>query len=142
MEKIREELICAVCLDFLDEPKVLQCAHSFCLRCLREVVKEQKRSNRSSSARRSLNLECPSCRHVTILDHGRVDLDLRTNANLKRLVQIISEEEKRRTLNVRASYLELFRLNVVVVLYSVRCKKLCFFFLPSVANYNPLCSSD
>ena len=100
MEKVREELICAVCLDFLREPKVLHCAHSFCCQCLREMVKggrSQRRDRRSS-----LDLECPSCRHVTVLEHGRVDLDLPTNVNLRRLVEIVSDEEKGRTLKVLA----------------------------------------
>ena len=106
MEKVREELICAVCLDFLRDPKVLQCAHSFCCHCLREMVQGSKRTRRpttpapSQQARRSLDLECPSCRHVTVLEHGRVDLDLPTNVNLKRLVEIVSDEEKGRTLKV------------------------------------------
>lgn len=114
MDKVREELICAVCLDFLREPKVLQCAHSYCCQCLRKVAeasREQSRcraaqvSSTSSStaptaARRSLELECPSCRHITVLEHGRVELDLPTNVNLKRLVEIVSDEEKGRTLKV------------------------------------------
>lgn len=106
MEKVREELICAVCLDFLRDPKVLQCAHSFCSHCLREMVQGSERTRRpttpapSQQARRSLDLECPSCRHVTVLEHGRVDLDLPTNVNLKRLVEIVSDEEKGRTLKV------------------------------------------
>ena len=98
MEKVREELICAVCLDFLREPKVLFCAHSFCLQCLRGLVRSQKLKR--SSAAKSVSLECPSCRHVTVLEHGRVDLDLRTNFNLKRLVHIVSDKEKNRTLKV------------------------------------------
>ena len=100
MEKIREELICAVCLDFLREPKVLQCAHSFCTQCLSGILSSQK-GVRQSTAVRPVDLECPSCRHVTtLLNSGRVELDLRTNHNLKRLVQIVSEEEKSRTLKV------------------------------------------
>ena len=103
MERIREELICAVCLDFLREPKVLHCAHSFCSRCLREMFEGGKRAQgvtTGQQARRSLDLECPSCRHVTVLEHGRVDIDLSTNVNLKRLVDIVSDEEKGRTLKV------------------------------------------
>ena len=97
MEKVREELICAVCLEFLREPKVLQCAHSFCLQCLRKMATNKKRK---SGVRTLIELECPSCRHITSLAHGRLDTDLRTNYNLKRLVQIVSEEEKTRTRKV------------------------------------------
>ena len=99
MEKVREELICAVCLEFLRDPKVLQCAHSFCTKCLSKIINGQK-GNRQSKAVRPVDLECPSCRHVTTLERGRVELDLRTNFNLKRLVEIVSEEEKSRTLKV------------------------------------------
>ena len=102
MDKVREELICAVCLDFLREPKVLECAHSFCSQCLRGVAKGRTRLDPAAERRTSasLDLECPSCRHVTVLEHGRVDLDLPTNANLKRLVEFVSDEEKGRTLKV------------------------------------------
>lgn len=99
MEKVREELICAVCLDFLCNPKVLQCAHSFCQQCLREIVNGQKK-RLQNAADRPVSLECPSCRHITNLDRGRVDVDLCTNFNLKRLVEIVSDEEKSRTKKV------------------------------------------
>ena len=103
MQRIREELICAVCLDFLREPKVLLCAHSFCQQCLREMVNRQRPRQQPLAARgpSSTALECPSCRHVTHLEHGRVEIDLRTNFNLKRLVEIVSDEEKSQTLRVR-----------------------------------------
>lgn len=104
MEKVREELICAVCLEFLREPKVLLCAHSFCQCCLREIVSGWKRRLKGSQKGRPVELECPSCRHVTLLEHGRVEIDLRTNFNLKRLVEIVSDEEKRRTLKVRGPH--------------------------------------
>lgn len=99
MEKVREELICAVCLDFLRNPKVLQCAHSFCQQCLCEIVNSQKKLQQNAAVR-SVGLECPSCRHITVLDRGRVDIDLCTNFNLKRLLEIVSDEEKSRTLKV------------------------------------------
>ena len=89
--KIREELICAVCLDFLREPKVLLCAHSFCKECLDRILATNSRlavdHNRNE-------LECPSCRQVTQLTTGKTS-ELKTNFNLKRLVNIVSEEDKK-----------------------------------------------
>lgn len=94
--KIQEELICGICLDFLSEPKVLNCAHSFCCGCLRQitVVKHRRREEHSP-----FDLECPSCRQVTVLGTGNVD-ELSNNCNLKRLVDIVSEEEKKRARDV------------------------------------------
>ena len=36
--RLREELICAICLDFLKQPKTLSCAHTFCQKCLQTVL--------------------------------------------------------------------------------------------------------
>ena len=46
-----------------------------------------------------MDLECPNCRQVTLLKSGNVD-ELNTNYNLKRLVDIVSEEEKKRACDV------------------------------------------
>lgn len=89
--RVQEELICGVCLDFLSEPKLLSCAHSFCCSCLQRVLKKASKS--------SFELECPSCRQVTPLKSGNVD-ELNANYNLKRLVDIVSEEEKKKARDV------------------------------------------
>lgn len=89
--KIREELICAVCLDFLQEPKVLLCAHSFCKVCLERIISTSCRLNAQQNKR---DLECPSCRQITQLTTENVS-ELKTNFNLKRLVNIVSEEDKK-----------------------------------------------
>ena len=89
--KIREELICAICLDFLQEPKVLLCAHSFCKACLEQIISTI--NSRLSLEENKRDLECPSCRQVTPLATGKV-AELKTNFNLKRLVNIVSEEDK------------------------------------------------
>ena len=97
MEKIREELICAVCLDILSEPKVLQCAHSFCCTCLETIVSHSRESVLPrENARTSDKLECPCCRSITLLPGGRVK-HLPTNYNLRRLVDIVSDEDKQHT---------------------------------------------
>lgn len=99
VERIREELICAVCLDILREPKVLQCAHSFCRECLEKIVaqRQQPAPNYTAEPDEGANqgLTCPSCRKVTRLPEGEVN-QLNTNYNLKRLAEIISDEDKQR----------------------------------------------
>ena len=96
MARFRAQLICGVCLDFLQEPKLLDCAHSFCQECLENVVKNQGIYRTADSPLEDNDVECPSCRHPTRLRGPGSDAvkALRTNFNLKELVEIVSEEEK------------------------------------------------
>ena len=53
---VEQELTCVVCLDLFDNPRRLDCEHSFCLGCLNKVVQSADRS-----------IVCPHCRTVTTL---------------------------------------------------------------------------
>ena len=57
IKKLEEQLNCAICLDIYTEPKLLQCLHVYCRKCLMKLVigNEQKQ----------LSLTCPTCRQVT-----------------------------------------------------------------------------
>ena len=96
MERLRAPLICAVCLDFLCEPKLLACAHSFCQECLVKVVQKQGLYRTADSSFHENDMECPCCRRPTRLQS--LDSDgvkaLQTNFNLRELVEIVSNEEK------------------------------------------------
>ena len=96
MARFRAQLICGVCLDFLREPKLLDCAHSFCQECLENVVKNQSIYRTADSPLHDNDVECPCCRQPTRLQAPGSDAvkALRTNFNLKELVEIVSEEEK------------------------------------------------
>ncbi|XP_069808278.1 E3 ubiquitin/ISG15 ligase TRIM25-like [Dendropsophus ebraccatus] len=50
---VMEELECSICLDTFRDPVTLRCGHSFCNRCIREVLKSQKTSK---------TYLCPTCR--------------------------------------------------------------------------------
>lgn len=69
---LKEVLECPVCLEQLDQRcKVLPCQHTFCRRCLKEVVERKK------------ELRCPECR---ILVEEDVD-DLPANIMLVRILE-------------------------------------------------------
>ncbi|MBA0859674.1 hypothetical protein Goshw_009512 [Gossypium schwendimanii] len=56
MDKLREELSCAICLDICYEPSTTPCGHSFCKKCLR-------------SAADKCGKRCPKCRQI--ISNGR-----------------------------------------------------------------------
>ena len=93
--KVQEELICAICLDFLQEPKILGCAHSFCQLCLIGIVSTGSSYKYGPNGKLAKDeVECPSCREITLIPGGKVS-ELKTNCNLKTLVNVVSEDEKK-----------------------------------------------
>ena len=71
-------LECSVCLEQLDQScKVLPCQHTFCRRCLKEIVEWRK------------ELRCPECR-VLVTEH--VD-DLPANILLVRILEQLNRQK-------------------------------------------------
>lgn len=82
-QDLQREVTCSLCLDILQEPKLLSCDHIFCKSpCLENL------------ARRSVNnrLSCPECRAVTVVP-GNLS-DLRTACHINRLKDIIKRLEE------------------------------------------------
>eukprot|EP01065_Artemidia_motanka_P047447 TRINITY_DN743_c5_g1_i1.p1 TRINITY_DN743_c5_g1~~TRINITY_DN743_c5_g1_i1.p1 ORF type:complete len:705 (+),score=190.16 TRINITY_DN743_c5_g1_i1:150-2117(+) len=55
-EELATELTCPVCLEIFDDPRRLQCGHTFCHKCLTNCVR-----------RTSDKVVCPECREDTLL---------------------------------------------------------------------------
>lgn len=57
-EELRQELTCAICLDYFDDPVILKCGHSFCRFCICLHWDENGDD---------YGYQCPQCRTVTTL---------------------------------------------------------------------------
>ena len=76
--QLNELLECSVCLEQLNQScKVLPCQHTFCRRCLKEIVETRK------------ELRCPECR---ILVEEDVD-DLPANILLVRILEELNRQK-------------------------------------------------
>ena len=58
LEKLNEQLTCPICLEQFTDPKLLQCFHVFCEKCLKPVARQTPQGQ---------VVECPNCRQPTSL---------------------------------------------------------------------------
>ncbi|KAF2316497.1 hypothetical protein GH714_041838 [Hevea brasiliensis] len=75
MDKLREELSCAICLEICFEPSTTSCGHSFCKKCLR-------------SAADKCGKKCPKCRQL--ISNGR---SCTVNTVLWNTIQLLFPQE-------------------------------------------------
>ena len=58
LQKLADQLECSICLDSFTDPKLLQCFHVFCKKCLEPLTRRDQHG---------LSLRCPKCRRSTLL---------------------------------------------------------------------------
>jgi tripartite motif-containing protein 71 len=84
-EQLEEIVECSICLDRIQNPKVLPCQHSFCLDpCLRGTAAAHEGQYDF--------LRCPVCRAEHQMSYYGVD-DLPTNLTLARLHEILPSRQ-------------------------------------------------
>ena len=93
VKQVEEELVCSICLDFLHEPILLSCAHSYCRSCVQGLV---QLSTCDTDAYETSVVNCPNCRAVTNVPNNNMD-SLQTNFKLKSLVDIVSENNRQQS---------------------------------------------
>ena len=96
VRQVKEELVCSICLDFLHEPILLSCAHSYCRRCLQDLIQTP---SCDMDANETDAVQCPNCRAVTEVPNNDVN-SLPTNFKLKSLVDIVADRDRRETQSV------------------------------------------
>ncbi len=84
MEKLDEQLNCSICLDTYTDPKLLQCFHTYCTKCLIPLVRDEQGQ---------LILTCPTCRQVTPLPPNGVR-DLQSAFHINDFIEIRDDLKK------------------------------------------------
>ena len=85
LKKVEEELNCSICLDTYSDPKLLQCFHAYCRKCLVKLVVRDQQGQ--------LILTCPICRHDTPVPANGV-AGLQPAFQINHLLEIMEEHKK------------------------------------------------
>ena len=86
LKKLEDQLTCAICLDAFKDPKLLQCFHVYCKKCLQKLVVQDQQGQ--------VTLHCPTCRRCTQLPQGSTVSDLQPAFHIHHLFEIQDAFEK------------------------------------------------
>ena len=85
LERVEGELNCHVCLDTYENPKLLNCFHVYCKKCLVKMVREDERRQRT--------IICPECTKKTPVPSTGV-ADLQAAFHFNRLLDIVGGQRE------------------------------------------------
>ena len=85
LKKLEDQLDCSICLDTYANPKLLQCFHIFCQKCLVKLVFRNQQGQ--------LVLSCPTCRKETPIPPNGV-AGLQTAFHINQFLDIVHEHKK------------------------------------------------
>ena len=60
IEKLEEQFACTICFEWLKEPRILKCGHSFCYSCIRRITKKILLPNVEKKTK------CPLCQKIFV----------------------------------------------------------------------------
>ena len=85
LHKLEEQLTCSICFEQYNNPKILPCFHSFCVKCLERVPLELQQGN--------YTLPCPTCRSPCQLPQQRVQA-LPSSFTINNLTEVCNSLKK------------------------------------------------
>ena len=86
LQDVEEELNCSICLDTYTDPKLLQCYHVYCQKCLVKLVVRDQQGGQ-------LTLTCPTCRHTTPVPANGV-AGLQPAFQINHLLEVVEKHKK------------------------------------------------
>ena len=93
IRQLEAQLNCSICLDIYDDPKLLQCFHTYCRKCLVNLVVRDQQGD--------LFLTCPICRQATPVPANGVT-DLQSAFQTNEIWRIRDDLVKKRDMAVQS----------------------------------------
>ena len=93
---IQQIFECPICVELMNNPKTLQCEHSFCKECLEGCVTFQINGAPS--------ILCPTCRAEHILGYGETVSDMKAQLILKQILDEMPESRGRQVIFILIYY--------------------------------------
>ena len=86
LQDFEDQLNCSICLDTYTDPKLLQCYHIYCQKCLVKLVVRDQQGGQ-------LTLTCPICRHATPVPANGVT-GLQPAFQINHLLEVVEKHKK------------------------------------------------
>ena len=86
LQDVEDQLNCSICLDTYTDPKLLQCYHIYCKKCLVKLVVRDQQGGQ-------LTLTCPTCRHTTPVPANGV-AGLQPAFQINHLLEVVEKHKK------------------------------------------------
>ena len=86
LQDVEDQLNCSICLDTYTDPKLLQCYHIYCKKCLVKLVVRDQQGGQ-------LTLTCPICRHATPVPANGV-AGLQPAFQINHLLEVVEKHKK------------------------------------------------
>ena len=64
VDMVEEMITCSICVEVTDDPRQLQCLHTYCYKCLVQYLNTKDKKD---------EIECPHCRKWCHLPNGKVE---------------------------------------------------------------------
>ncbi|ESO03259.1 hypothetical protein HELRODRAFT_191975 [Helobdella robusta] len=119
-----EELLqCMICFESFNDPKILNCAHTFCAKCLDDYHATYATQKRAVSG----NIPCPTCRELTPWPENGVeglrrDFKIYQIEELLKNMSVLSQSNSGQSLNV-CNYCNALDKKVQAKNYCFNCEK-------------------
>ena len=94
LDKLKEFLVCSICLETVRKPRTLPCFHSYCQHCLETFVKKH-RGDSIMAGKPVTQFDCPTCRRPFTLNLDAKVADMPPNHFVVGMLEVMAIDQHR-----------------------------------------------